>query len=150
MELHWRFQWTSWWMSLSPRFTQLHDSHVNLICLLQSVYHTVCALPGWHQQHKCTTIYYTNKLEHILEAIWVTSHVHYASSELIVSMEITARIGSLESKDQQTVSQLVTRGLLGKKPSESFQHLHFSQPTLDNFSLSVPAAFTVSKICTWF
>lgn len=80
-------------MSLAlPAFTQLPESNVNLMLyFLQFVYHTLCALPAWHHQHKCTTGYHTNKRQHILEAIWVTSHVYYASSELTVSIEITAR-----------------------------------------------------------
>lgn len=79
-------------MSLAfPALTQLLESNVNLMCLLQSVYHTFCAWPARHHPHKCTTGYHTNKLQQILEAIWVTSHVYYASSELTVSIEITAR-----------------------------------------------------------
>lgn len=73
------------------------------------------------------------KLEHILEAIWVTSHVYYASSELTVSIEITARNRLIGVKGLTNCFSVGHKRPFRKKP-ESFQHLHFSQPAWAKFS----------------
>jgi hypothetical protein len=138
-------QWVLWQMSLSPVSPSLLDCNV-LICSLKSVYQTFCAMLVQHRWHKYTTVYYINKLEHILEAVWVTSHVHCSSSELILSIEITLRNRLTGDKGSTNCFSFGhKRPFRGKKKKTKtnkqktfwvFQHLHFAQPTLAEFSKS--------------